>query len=99
MRQQRLSPSRTRVLTLSGEGSGDLNTLFERLKNSVVEVRAEPHDGSGFIVDSPGLIVTNNHVVESSGYVAVQFGQDRKVMAKVLAVDADKDIAVLWATI
>ena len=80
-------------------GGGDLNTLFEKLKNSVVKVRAESHDGSGFIVDPAGLIVTNNHVVESSGYVAVQFDQKHKVIAKVLATDTDKDIAVLWANL
>ena len=80
-------------------GSNDLNVLFEKLKNSVVKVRAEGHDGSGFIVDPSGLVVTNNHVVESSGYVAVQFDQKRKVLAKVLATDTDKDIAVLWANL
>jgi S1-C subfamily serine protease len=80
-------------------GGGDLNVLFEKLKNSVVKVRAEAGDGSGFIVDPAGLIVTNNHVVQSSGYVAVQFDQKRKVLAKVLATDNDKDIAVLWANL
>ncbi len=80
-------------------GGGDLNTLFEKLKNSVVKVRAESHDGTGFIVDPAGLIVTNNHVVNSSGYIAVQFDQKRKVIAKVLASDTDKDIAVLWANL
>jgi len=83
----------------SAGGSNDLNVLFEKLKNSVVKVRAEAHDGSGFIVDPSGLVVTNNHVVESSGYVAVQFDQKRKVLAKVLATDTDKDIAVLWANL
>jgi len=80
-------------------GSNDLNVLFEKLKNSVVKVRAEAHDGSGFIVDPAGLIVTNNHVVQSSDYLAVQFDQAHKVPAKVLAVDTDKDIAVLWANL
>lgn len=80
-------------------GGNDLNVLFERLKNSVVTVRAEAHDGSGFIVDPAGLILTNNHVVQSSGYVAVQFDKKRKVLARVLATDTDKDIAVLWANL
>lgn len=80
-------------------GGGDLNVLFEKLKNSVVKVRAEAGDGSGFIVDQAGLIVTNNHVVQSSGYVAVQFDQKRKVLAKVLATDSAKDVAVLWANL
>jgi len=85
--------------TAPAPAGGDLTTLFEKLKNSVVKVRAEAHDGSGFIVDPAGLIVTNNHVVQQSGYVAVQFDQKRKVLAKVLAADTDKDIAVLWANL
>ena len=47
-------------------GSNDLNVLFEKLKNSVVKVRAEGHDGSGFIVDPSGLVVTNNHGIGKS---------------------------------
>ena len=85
--------------TPSASSAGDLNTLFEKLKNSVVKVRAEAHDGTGFIIDPAGLVVTNNHVVESSGYLAVQFDQKRKVIAKVLASDRDKDVAVLWVNL
>ena len=89
----------TEIKSPPSAGGNDLNVLFEKLKNSVVKVRAEGHDGSGFIVDPSGLVVTNNHVVESSGYVAVQFDQNRKVLAKVLATDTGKDIAVLWANL
>lgn len=79
--------------------TGDLTGLFDRLKNSVVTVRAESKDGSGFVVDSAGLVVTCNHVVESSNYIAVQFDQKRKVPARLLAANPDKDIAVLWVNL
>src|SRR5215475_7557613 len=77
-------------------GSGDLTTLFDKLKNSIFTVHAEGKDGSGFLVDPVGLVVTNNHVVQSSGYLALQFDKMRKVPAKLLAQNADKDVAVLW---
>src|SRR5262249_33674398 len=46
-----------------------------------------------------GLILTNQHIVASSRYIAVQFDARSKVAARVLAESAEKDIAVLWANL
>jgi len=80
-------------------GGSELNLLFEQLKKSTVTVRTEAYEGSGFIVDTSGLVVTNNHVVESSPYLAVEFDQKHKVLARLLATNPDKDIAVLWVNL
>jgi S1-C subfamily serine protease len=79
-----------------GAPGGDLTALFDKLKNSVVTVHSESRTGSGFLVDSTGLVVTNNHVVNSSSYLAVQFDDKRKVSARLIASNADKDVAVIW---
>lgn len=77
----------------------DLTSMFQKYQRSVVTVWSEFGHGSGFIVDSSGLILTNQHVVGPSNYLAVQFDVKRKVAAKLLAFDAEKDIAVLWANL
>jgi S1-C subfamily serine protease len=77
----------------------DLTQSFRKYQNSVMTVWSEFGHGTGFIVDPSGLILTNQHVVGPSNYLAVQFDAKRKVAAKLLAFDAEKDIAVLWANI
>jgi len=80
----------------AGAPGGDLTALFDRYRNSVFTVHSESGSGSGFLVDSAGLVVTNNHVVQSSPYLAVQFDAKRKVPARLITSNADKDVAVLW---
>jgi len=82
--------------TSSPKGSGDLTELFKRLKNTVVTVKSESGHGTGFFVDAKGLVLTNQHVVSDSEYLAVQFDREHKVPAKLVAADPEKDVALLW---
>lgn len=51
--------------------------------------------GSGFIVSSDGLILTNAHVVDGAQEVNVKLTDRREFKAKVLGVDKQSDVAVL----
>jgi S1-C subfamily serine protease len=51
--------------------------------------------GTGFLVDSAGLVVTNAHLVVGAEDVRVQIDSATKVYATPVVTDADKDIAVL----
>ena len=73
-----------------------LTPLFKRYQNSVLTVWSEIGHGTGFIVDPRGIVLTNQHVIGPSEYIAVQFDQDHKVQAMLLAEDAEKDVAALW---
>ena len=73
----------------------ELTTAFQRLQTSVVTVWSEYARGTGFIIDKSGLVLTNQHVIGPSEYIAVQFDNKRKVRARLLASDPEKDVAVL----
>jgi S1-C subfamily serine protease len=81
----------------SGRVVDDLTTFYRRYQNSVVTVWSEFGHGTGFLVDKSGIFLTNQHVVGPSNYIAIQFDEKRKLPATLLAFDAEKDIAVLWA--
>lgn len=51
--------------------------------------------GSGFIVSSDGVILTNAHVVDNAKEVTVKLTDHREFRAKVLGSDKTSDIAVL----
>jgi 2-alkenal reductase len=52
-------------------------------------------EGSGFVWDTEGRIVTNNHVVENADKITVTFFDDRSATAKVVGTDPDSDLAVI----
>lgn len=55
----------------------------------------ERGEGSGFVWDNQGHIVTNNHVVEDAERVTVIFADGEEFEAEVVGTDPDSDLAVL----
>ncbi|MFQ5848401.1 MAG: S1C family serine protease [Candidatus Methylomirabilales bacterium] len=51
--------------------------------------------GSGFIIDTQGYIVTNNHVVEDAQSLEVTLADGRKVPARLIGRDSLNDLAVI----
>ncbi len=51
--------------------------------------------GSGFIIDSKGIVVTNNHVIQGAEDIVVRVNGDKEYKAKILGADPEMDIAVL----
>jgi len=80
--------------------------LFARAKDSVVQVTVSGMPlsfannsafgiGSGFVFDSQGHIVTNNHVIYGGSNVTVTFSNGTIYTAEVVGTDVFSDIAVL----
>lgn len=51
--------------------------------------------GSGFIIDSDGYILTNAHVVEGADKVRVQLNNNKEYSAEVIGLDKRTDIALV----
>src|ERR1700731_824914 len=59
----------------------------------------QPHKtnslGSGFIVDTSGVVVTNNHVIADADEINVIMNDGTKIKADIIGVDKKTDLAVL----
>ena len=51
--------------------------------------------GSGFIIDSKGIVVTNNHVIQGAEDILVRVNGDKEYEAAVIGADPLSDVAVL----
>ncbi|MCU0607819.1 MAG: Do family serine endopeptidase [Candidatus Edwardsbacteria bacterium] len=57
--------------------------------------RVQEGQGSGFIIDRQGLILTNNHVVAGGGELTVTLSDQREFTAEVVGTDPRTDVAVI----
>lgn len=70
-------------------------TVRQKLSGSPGEEGVTEGQGSGFVWDKQGHIVTNYHVVAGADEVDVTFANDVVVAARVIGVDPDSDLAVV----
>ncbi len=79
--------------------------IFEYAQGSVVSVRVHTPDdeenmfgaGSGFVYDTQGHIITNEHVISGATKITVTFLDGRSYNVGVIGTDVYTDIAVLKA--
>jgi serine protease Do len=76
-----------------------LRDLFEKFrKNAPGGGRPRPKgevQGSGFVIDPSGFVVTNNHVVANATEIEIAFSDGRKLKAKLIGRDELTDVALL----
>jgi 2-alkenal reductase len=74
-----------------------IGAVNDRVGPAVVTISPGTGLGSGFLIDTEGHIVTNNHVVEGApnGEVLVSFSGLFATVGRVVGTDPDSDIAVV----
>jgi 2-alkenal reductase len=87
------------LLALAAAEEQLLVNLYERVSFSVVNLAVSTAfgggSGSGFVLDTDGHIVTNNHVIEGADQILVRFADETVVEADLVGADADSDLAVI----
>lgn len=94
--------------TAAATGTLSVNSVYEAANHGVVEITtttstaAAPFGdsqsqalGSGFVFDTSGHIVTNQHVVDGAGTISVRFWNGATYAAKVVGTDPSTDLAVI----
>jgi S1-C subfamily serine protease len=79
---------------------GDIRSILSSARPAVVRIDVGNNGqteatGTGFIVDSSGVIVTNNHVVDGFNTVTVHTAAGDEMQGKVVGADATLDLAVV----
>ena len=113
--------TQTQVVVQASDGSFNPAQIFKDVSPGVVTITSvfqggvsdllggggSAGQGSGFVVDKDGDIVTNAHVVTSGGHlngggapheakqVFVEFGDRNRVPANIVGFDADADVALI----
>jgi putative serine protease PepD len=80
-----------------------IGQIYERSYKAVVEITttfvdaSQRQQGSGFVYDRNGNVVTNQHVVEgpSAGSISVRFWDGRTYSAEIVGTDPSTDLAVI----
>jgi S1-C subfamily serine protease len=115
------TPTGTQVVVQASDGRFNPSQIYKDVSPGVVTVTSVFEDsvadllgggggagqGSGFVVDRDGSIVTNAHVVTTGGQmngggqpreakqVFVEFGDRNRVSADIVGVDPDADLALI----
>ncbi|MBA2424830.1 MAG: trypsin-like peptidase domain-containing protein, partial [Actinobacteria bacterium] len=80
-----------------------IGEIYERSQKAVVEITAsatqfsgsQSAQGSGFVFDEGGHIVTNQHVVEGASSISVRFWDGSSRRARLVGTDPSTDLAVI----
>ncbi|MFO8143868.1 MAG: trypsin-like peptidase domain-containing protein, partial [Dehalococcoidales bacterium] len=73
----------------------DFVEVVEQIKPSVVAIQTDRGEGSGWIIEADGIIVTNNHVVAGARDIAILLDDGRTFKSQEVRTDPITDLAVV----
>lgn len=92
-------PAPSSVFAVAGRKPESIEQIYRQASPGVVQITQGRAQGSGFVIDAKGDIVTNAHVVAGGGPVTVSFSDDDQVPARIVGVNDSTDVAVLRVSV
>ncbi|MEK6757572.1 MAG: trypsin-like peptidase domain-containing protein [Nanoarchaeota archaeon] len=80
---------------LKASTSADFSGIIEDAIQSVVTIRTDISQGTGFIIDSEGYVVTNYHVVDGAKSAGVYTYDGKSHLVSLIGFDKNLDVALL----
>src|SRR5271154_4264041 len=80
---------------VASRGHSERNEMFEQFFGGGQHPQVRQGAGSGFIIDSRGYVLTNNHVVEGAVSIRVKLDDGRIFDGQVLGSDPATDVALV----
>ena len=69
--------------------------IYKKYESGVMTIEGEGSNGTGFLIDTNGLILTNEHVVSGSRFFSVELSNNIRYPAQLIYSDKSEDIAIL----
>ena len=85
----------TPMSTPTATSTPTIAELVRNVQGGVVQIITITSSGSGFIIDTDGRVVTNQHVVSGNRNVTIRMNDGTEYPASVLGVEATADLAVV----
>jgi S1-C subfamily serine protease len=89
-----VAPINSNAVNPAAEQDG-LVALYESVSPGTIAIITDQGQGSGFVYDAQGDIVTNYHVIEGAKSVEVKFTSGYMAYGTIVGTDLDSDLAVI----
>ena len=85
----------TEITQLKASASADFSDIIESAVKSVVTIKTDLAQGSGFVIASEGYVVTNAHVMEGAKAAIVITYDGTSHQVSLVGADTEMDVALL----
>ena len=93
--QTLVEESKQELSSLKASAGEDFSGIYSDAVDSIVIVATDTGQGTGFVIDSEGYIVTNYHVIEEATAAGIYTSSNELYEVQVIGIDPVMDVALL----